>query len=627
MTVQGNSHYPFGAPACEHEITTLQDLYPEYFYSLGRYTREAMDVDNYLFVGRRGSGKTSLTKYFHFQDIYPGARWIDVNEDDIYEIVLKQVATLMATSDYQMSITPVDKAARLWRFILWALILNEYSTPDDRIHRPFFGDTIASQDGRDQRHAILEHFRRHASGDKADIIDEIEKYFASDECDKIRNDVVQMTRDTPLIIAVDSVERYEKNNEVMMATFAGLIQCASDFNINAARDGIHVKVFFPAEMFPYLKEQVIRNVAKHIRNPVYLLWRSRDLVHMISWRFWKFLISTPGLQAQVPTDVDWTDFERILETLWYPYFGAELTNGTGLRERTFPYLLRHTQMRPRQLVQLCNGIVRQARIHGLGLNFTRVDIPQVVRSIETEMADEVINSYSAIYPQVSAVIDSLHEIPITFKGNELDKVARKTRSAWPHGEYSLEAFRALVVELGIVGKIRHRDRHGPYIIGDFDYTMTDHLPLSSDDDCVVHPMFYEKLHVKWTDPVIVWPVPEQPDSDFGPQRWAIPTADSTGSRRIVDTSVRGYLSGPQIAKLQEALLDAFDDQTLQRMVRIELNQILSHIAGGQNLADVVFHLIEWSQRNRRLTDLMNGALSYNPKNEKLQEVIKMLSMR
>ncbi len=70
--------YPFGEESCEHELAVLQDHYPEYFYEQSRFNEEALDPDVYLIVGRRGSGKTSLTQYFNFQKRFRNAHSIDM---------------------------------------------------------------------------------------------------------------------------------------------------------------------------------------------------------------------------------------------------------------------------------------------------------------------------------------------------------------------------------------------------------------------------------------------------------------------------------------------------------------------------------------------------------------------
>jgi polynucleotide 5'-kinase involved in rRNA processing len=66
---QGGFRFPFGEESCEHEFKVLQDEYKRFYYNQSRFNTEALEEDVYLIVGRRGSGKTSLTKYFGFQEV------------------------------------------------------------------------------------------------------------------------------------------------------------------------------------------------------------------------------------------------------------------------------------------------------------------------------------------------------------------------------------------------------------------------------------------------------------------------------------------------------------------------------------------------------------------------------
>ena len=42
------------------------------------------------------------------------------------------------------------------------------------------------------------------------------------------------------------------------------------------------------------------------------------------------------------------------------------------------------------------------------------------------------------------------------------------------------------------------------------------------------------------------------------------------------------------------------------MVRRAMDQNLDAVAGGSNLGDVIFHVIEWAQRTGRLDELIDG---------------------
>lgn len=86
------------------------------------------------------------------------------------------------------------------------------------------------------------------------------------------------------------------------------------------------------------------------------------------------------------------------------------------------------------------------------------------------------------------------------------------------------------------------------------------------------------------------------------------------------------LAGSQIAQLLEEMLAAYprrDD--LRMMVRVELNENLDAIAGGDTLRAVAFSLIEWAQRTGRTADLISGARRGNPGNPALQAFVDALA--
>ncbi|MBK8047898.1 MAG: hypothetical protein IPK16_12650 [Anaerolineales bacterium] len=72
----------------------------------------------------------------------------------------------------------------------------------------------------------------------------------------------------------------------------------------------------------------------------------------------------------------------------------------------------------------------------------------------------------------------------------------------------------------------------------------------------------------------------------------------------------------------EALLDAFDLPSLCQLVRTKLDEDLYKIAGGKNNREIVFSLLSWAERHRRLADLVRAAAAANPRNELLQRVAK-----
>src|SRR5438067_9140959 len=89
--MQSKPKHPFGEESCEAELNTLQHSYSDYYFTHTFFTEKALHPDTYLFVGRKGSGKTSLAHYFTFQKALHDYECIDVDEPTVYHEVLRKI--------------------------------------------------------------------------------------------------------------------------------------------------------------------------------------------------------------------------------------------------------------------------------------------------------------------------------------------------------------------------------------------------------------------------------------------------------------------------------------------------------------------------------------------------------
>ena len=138
----------------------------------------------------------------------------------------------------------------------------------------------------------------------------------------------------------------------------------------------------------------------------------------------------------------------------------------------------------------------------------KTELGKMVRDGKIETMDEIFDrNLKIMEPEI---VDALVKMPIRFRGNELDKVAPLTASAWPEKDYSPLRFRQRVCELGIVGRERRLDEQARIIEADFEYYMSDRLVVQPKDWCVIHPMFHEKLRTVVKDWWLIYPFPDHP---------------------------------------------------------------------------------------------------------------------
>ena len=498
---------PFGEASCEAEVKILRGNYKTLYFEETPFNSVALTADRYLIVGRRGSGKTSLSHYFTFQKEIPNARCIDIDEPDTYSSVLTKISKLSA-SDENIALPRIVK---IWEYVFWTLIFSKYK---DRSPEILAACVTTESRGSRFIKSILNHLiEKFLPADSEYLSEQLEEFLSSKAVEIAKTKMLEITKREPVIVAIDSLEKYSIDNVNVMMSLAALIQCSSDFNIEYAYKGIHIKTFVSAEVFPYLTETAMSNTTKYIRDPVYMHWRPKDLIRLISWRFYYYLRRSNELDKASIGYINWSDYHDVLNKIWSPYFGTEIRNGTGLPEKTFPYILRHTQMRPRQVVVLCNAIAKNAVEKKIFPYFNQ-DPEMVIESLkdaEIDLANGVINAYSSVYPNVSHILDALNGTPNVFKGSWLDKIAKKTASQWPLGDYNSTKFKQILAELGIVGIIRNWNTQANIIEADFEYNLKDRLAITSEDECVLHPMFFNKFRAKQAERVIIYPFPNHPD--------------------------------------------------------------------------------------------------------------------
>jgi hypothetical protein len=492
---------PFGEADCESELISLGDRdYSELYFDETPFNDAALRPETYLIIGRRGSGKTALSQYFSFQTTIPDPIYIDVDEPRVYSEVLSNIATRAS----EVREIAIPRLKRVWEYIIWRLIFENTRNETNAISNL---DRTPSQSGRPshQIKSIFDHLLEILHEDEAQAVENsVEALLSDEQLLAAKTDVLVISEKRSVIMAMDTLEKYDVSDSGLMNAMAALVQFAADFNLEFSNRGIHLKLFMAGEVFPYLKAEVLQNPLKSIKNPVYLFWRPKDLLRLISWRFFHYLRKHDQLRGENGETIDWKNHRDVRAKMWDPYFGREVTNARGFREDTLSYVLRHTQKRPRQVILLCNSIASRAKTGSRFPIFSEEDIKFGVKQLETELAVEIVNSFSSLYPHVSQIVNGLMNMPMIFKGNELDRRAHETASHWPREAYSPASFRHLVTELGIVGRVLRKENG--HIAAVFEYSLKDGLELTHRDECVVHPMFYSRFNIHFNSDYRVLPV-------------------------------------------------------------------------------------------------------------------------
>lgn len=492
----------FGDPACETEFSSLgPDNYGSLFLA-NRFSDEVLKKRCYLIIGRRGSGKTALGKYFEFQTQIPTKYVIDIDEPSAFHQILRDHLSF----DSLPREVSIPLLSRVWDYVFWSIVFHHLKDRDPAIAGACMVGDDDFATARIVRKSLMSLLRRVTD---SDVASEVEKICTTEAFKIAKERAFVIARKEPVFLIFDTLENVSIREPAVMLASAALIQCAHNFNLNYGPKGVFVKVFVMAEAFPQLKEEVMLNPLKHVSDELYLHWRPKELLRLISRRLWVSLGGSGYLNGVL--EPDWMDFSEVKKEIWDRFFGKDVQNRTGATEDSFAYILRHTQLRPRQLILMCNAIAAEGRRNNSFPYFTPHDIVEGVRMVESKLAEEVFNAYNEVYPHAGNIARALSGIPIIFDGSELDRRSRATAAEWQEGHYSQAAFIQLVVELGIVGTVRQHHREKGYIEAEFDYFREDQLTILPDSECVLHPMFYRKLDPHKAYAPRVFPFPDHPE--------------------------------------------------------------------------------------------------------------------
>jgi hypothetical protein len=488
----GPSGEPFGDPDVDTEMKRLRGRYEDIYLQDTQFSKRVFDANVYLISGRRGTGKTALSRYFTFQNQMPGIRHIEVRQREAYPQVLTSIAELLSRSP----VAAIPQLVKVWELVTWTVIFealqNDVSVSpaietinEDRSPSSFLTNAL---------NWVYRSLQNSTPEKTASQINElVDAKTVASGIDKVKAFAGRSQQQ--IVISIDTLEMYDTEDSALMMAVAALIQFASTFNLDHS-PAVQVKVFLPGEIYGHLEEAVILAPAKHLRDPLHLIWSPSDLVRLIMWRFWRYLFkSFASVRHKVP-DVRWSDSREVYQKMWRRYFDKTVSGPSGT-ENALVYILRHTQMRPRQLILVCNAIAKAAGSNSAdSLKFDSAHIVAGVAAAQGRLVADVINSFILTYHYVAEIMEVLSGAPAVLTETELARYAEKSRTYWQAGTYSPDRFRKLLADLGIIGRIVGRRGRNPEVIeAEFDYSTPDKLVIGRNEDCVIHPMFHRRLNI------------------------------------------------------------------------------------------------------------------------------------
>ena len=464
-----------------------------------------------VLIGRRGSGKTALLnsyRYRRYLDKYfkPNPRSA-ASDYRAYDFVIP-IETYKHFDDMQHAVVRDANGFRPIEAIVedWASVVTDY----------FFARLVAEELEAERITDAIGRLRSYLYQDEDDFKRRIREQIWGTKLLHILKRMVQreshqgddrLNREDALALAVehltvtkrralivfDSMDEYDIGNEAFNRTLAALIRFISNFN--ARQDQIRIKLVLPSEIFPEIN-RASANPLKDLVSVDQLSWEATELEQIAAHRFRLFLELYDPEYAIELSDLD-LNKRHIVRAFWSRFFQKPHKNIYDVPEDGMTYVLRHTQLLPRQFLMILQEIiVRSHRKTGGYREFKNSAIAGAIDAMEPQIGMEILGAFSHIYPKAEDFCKPVFaNFPTVFSYEELEDKWRKkgrpvARVLSP--EFDTPQFCEMLVRMGIIGISRvETDR---YFEGQFGYDSKDPTNIGDGHALCLHPIFSKKFN-------------------------------------------------------------------------------------------------------------------------------------
>lgn len=468
-------HRPFSPLSAE----TLEDGAREAFFDSQSEIFANYQARPQVIVGRRGAGKTAFLESAYF-----------TNKRDL----IVSVDKARALSQVVLTVNGIPQGGRypeavaeLWDSVLFTIILSEASGTIDglKLTRDYLAKIGAGRSAGSKDAVVwtlLNTLRDTQKGKTVATIAELISRLNSTSFFEAKQELFKALQDRGIraIVLLDSLESegYIFEDPDTVSALKGLLKWIGD--TASSRTPVEPRFSVPGEYFPSFLE-ISSNPLKDFAKSSILRWTPKQLIALSATRLQTFLELTQHPSSAELRDQDMSDHSAAI-TLLRTYLPTTVDIAAARPEDCILFLLRHTQLLPRQLFIILNCLLSKGRD---GQIVVEQDVRAAVQESAHLIVSEIFGAYNHRHPKASAVSRRVFpHLPEVFSFGDL----HKSFNRFGRREYvELEDFVDMLVEIGAIGKvISTSDR---YVSAQFQYNYDGPLVLSSNDHLCVHPAF------------------------------------------------------------------------------------------------------------------------------------------
>lgn len=452
-----------------------------------------------VIIGRQGSGKTaaiaayrSFAKYGRFY----GSIENDIKEKSGFNIavvdwgqfheMVRNVAIRASNEtppDLHADFIYAETLEKYWEDIFWDLIFQTFykaSLDDDNI-KCEVGSVIKLYNTED----VL-------GSESVSVRANVDSLFESAKREVL---VCLKTFERKCLILIDTMENYPVRSPMFEKVISGFLKCVNSFS--SKHSDIKVVFCIPEEIEHFF-ETGSSNQVKDFGSAARLEWKPSDLLRVVAERY-RIYLSLHGHDEDRHffSDLKKKDFSRRDDIQWLfnNIMERRVVNRKGDEEDSLAYMIRHTQLLPREFILIFNEAIRRSRDSiGPGSKrwITAKAIVDAVEAHEVTLGDFILSPYKRIYPRLMEALDVvMPQMTVICRGSDLDALSRQFKGRIE--EELINPWRMLF-SMGVLGYLDTDAQGEPadkdrYVYANFCYNSKFASPFHDDRLYCVHPLF------------------------------------------------------------------------------------------------------------------------------------------
>ncbi|MGJ8625720.1 MAG: P-loop ATPase, Sll1717 family [Sulfitobacter sp.] len=481
---------PFG-PSSARDIERESDVQELMFNTQNDIWRE-YQTGTRLIVGRRGAGKTTIlrrtssTSHFYVVHRIPLAEYMEEVRDLIFD----------DPQDYRK--ISAEITSKKWDRIVNVSLMSRVIAEDHnyqfaRIKKYLSSIGVATDSPLKDRLNNLRKLSVDATNTVVSLAVNaallvLNEFSTEYEDALLELDEYLTEKNRKVVAIIDNIEEYHVDDHQVKMVVKGLLKCVGDFG-NGLRQ---IRLCIPAEVW-FETREISSSITKDFSDTMVLHWSPIELLRIAAWRYLVGLAAYDSPEIKKFLDVDLNNRDHIHRVI-ANFLPKEILNRGGKKEITVVYLLRHTQLLPRQFILLLNTAFAGGGVPG---NFNVKEVEEglinAVQEFEQNVCEQVYNAFNFKYPFAKNLCKRIvPNLPRFFTEKDLEAVFRaKGKKVLIENRHvvepDIEDFKEILFELGVLGRVKGKST--VYADAEFEYAMPGRLVVSRRDEICLHPAF------------------------------------------------------------------------------------------------------------------------------------------